>query len=397
MKNNIKNLSVFVCICTAITLLLALTNAITSPIIQKNQNASVNAAFLKVMPEGNDFELVPLDNFKLPATVTEVYKETSNIGYVIKLETSGYGNAMVLMCGVDSNGTVTGAVCISSNETLGHEKTYGNNFKGKDDAGVDAVDTVSGATKTTSAYKNAIKDALKAAIILDGGTADIRTEEEILAENLSTALPQGEGSFSKLFLVELIENVDAVYAPENGAGYVFVYGEKFVGVLSDGTVITEGVENAQAITDAVAVLNASSLEDIDISVYTDMEKTVVSAKKTATGNFVIETKGAGYGIKGGNEYHPASGKYIIVKVALTPDGKIIDCFTVSEEETDGLGDACSDEDFYGQFVGKTEENYTEIDAISGATYTTNGYKQAIERAFAALQILKGGEGVEFKK
>ena len=112
---------------------------------------------------------------------------------------------------------------------------------------------------------------------------------------------------------------------------------------------------------------------------------------TASGNFVIETKGAGYGIKGGNEYHPASGEYIIVRVAMTADGKIIDCFTVSEGETDGLGDACADASFYGQFVGKTQDNYTEIDAIAGATLTTNGYKQAIERAYAAVETLKGGE------
>ena len=44
-----------------------------------------------------------------------------------------------------------------------------------------------------------------------------------------------------------------------------------------------------------------------------------------------------------------------------------------------------------QFAGKTEENYTEIDAISGATLTTDGYKQAIQRAFAAVNLLKGGE------
>ena len=168
MKNNIKNLAVFVCVCTAITLLLALTNAITAPLIQKNQDASINAALLKVMPEGTGFELVPLDDLNLPNTVTEVYKETSGIGYVIKLETSGYGNDMVIMCGVELNGTVTGAVCVSSNETLGKEKTYGNNFKGKDEAGVDAVDTIGGATKTTAAYKNAVKDALKAVVILNG-------------------------------------------------------------------------------------------------------------------------------------------------------------------------------------------------------------------------------------
>ena len=343
------------------------------------------------MPNGTSFDPISIEDYTLPATVSEVYKETSGLGYVMKLVTSGYGTGMTIMCGVDANGVVTGAVCISSNETLGKEKTYGENFTDKDAAGLDAVDIIGGATKTTAAYKNAVKDALNTAIILGGGSVDIRTEEEILADNLSAALPAGDTKFEKLFLVEFIEGVDAVYAAENGAGYVFVIGEQFIGALADGTVITEGVENASAITDAVALIQSTTLEEIDISAYTDLSKTVVSAKKTASGNYIVETKGAGYGIKGGNEYHPASGEYIVVRVSMTADGKIIDCITVSEGETDGLGDACADESFYGQFVGKTDDNYTEIDSIGGATLTTDGYKQAIERAFTAVEILKGGK------
>ena len=172
---------------------------------------------------------------------------------------------------------------------------------------------------------------------------------------------------------------------------VDILGDDVVLKKFDGTVITENVENASAISDAVALLASVTLEDIDFSAYEELTKTVISAKKTSSGNYVVETKGAGYGIKGGDEYHPASGEYIIVRVSMTADGRIIDCLTVYESETDGLGDACADEDFYGQFVGKTEDNYTEIDAISGATMTTNGYKQAIERAFKAVEILKGGE------
>lgn len=383
MKTSIKNLTVFVCICTVITLMLAVTNYFTSPIIEKNQAAAANKALLEVMPDGQGFESMDLSTYKLPATVTEVYKETSGRGYVVKLVTSGYGTDMVVMCGVENGGVVTGAVCISSNETLGYEKTYGENFASKDAQGVDAVDTVGGATKTTSAYKNAVKDALNAAVILGGGTVDIRTEDEILADNLSAALPSGEGKFEKIFVVEVLDGVDAVYAAENGKGYVFVTGEVFTG-------FEKGSENA-AYSEMAALLEASVLEDIDLSQYPELEKTVVSAKKTDTGNFVLETKGAGYGIKGGNEYHPASGEYIIVRVAMTPDGKILDCITVFEEETDGLGDACADEEFYGQFAGKTWESYTEIDAIAGATMTTDGYKQAIERAFDAVNVLKGGE------
>ena len=137
-------------------------------------------------------------------------------------------------------------------------------------------------------------------------------------------------------------------------------------------------------------MKATTLKDIDVSGYSDLADFVVSAKKTASGNYVIETMGAGYGIKGGNEYHPASGKYIIVRVALSADGKIIDCITVSQEETKGLGDACADPKFYGQFVGKQESNYTEVDAIGGATLTTDGYKQAVQRAFVAFKTLSGG-------
>ena len=187
MKSRIKNLVVFVCICTVITLLLAVTNSVTAPIIQQNQNAAANKSLLEVMPNGKNFEKMDISNLTLPSTVSEVYKETADQGYVIKLVTSGYGTDMVIMCGIDKKGVVTGAVCLSSNETLGKEKTYGANFTNKDAAGVDAVDIITGATKTTQAYKDAVKDALNAAIILGGGSVDIRTEEEILNDNLNTA------------------------------------------------------------------------------------------------------------------------------------------------------------------------------------------------------------------
>lgn len=389
MKTNVKNLCIFVCICSVMTLLLATTNFITAPIIEKNQNASANKALLEVMPSGKSFEKMDISALTLPATVTEAHKEQGGLGYVVKLVTAGYGTDMVIMCGVDAKGVVTGAVCLSSNETLSKEKTYGQNFTDKDAAGVEAVDTIAGATKTTAAYKSAIKDALNAAIILGGGSVDVRTEEQILADNLKAALPDGEGTFVKLFLTEELPGIDSVYGAENEMGYVVVIGEQFIGVDVAGNVLTDGAD-AAAVKDALTKLNGSTLTDIDLSAYPDLQKTVVSAKKTASGNFVIEAKGAGYGIKGGNEYHPASGEYIIVRVAVTPDLKIIDCLTVSEAETDGLGDACADESFYGQFAGKDKDTYTQIDGISGATMTTDGYKQAVERAFAAVNVLKGG-------
>ena len=383
MKKSVTSTVVLVAICAIMAILLALTNAITAPIIQKNQEAAANEALRVVMPEGEGFEKMDISSYTLPETVTEVYKEAKG-GYVVTLTTAGYGSGFVIMCGVSADGTVTGAVCLASTETLGHEKTFGESFTGKDATGVDAVDTISGATKTTGAYKNAIKDALNTAIILGGGSVDLRTEEEILNDNLSAALPAAEGKFTKLFIAEVIEGIDAVYTADNGKGYVFVIGEEFIPVDENGNTANEIVKTAYDI------LIASVTEDIDLTPYADTLKYITSAKKTATGNYIFEVKGPGYGIMGGDEYHPASGEYIIVRVSMTPEGKIIDTFTVSQAESTGIGDACADEKFYGQFDGKTEMDYKEVDAIGGATLTTNGYLKAIERAFEALHTLEGG-------
>lgn len=384
MKKSIVSTVVLVSICAVMAILLALTNSVTAPIIKKNQDAAANAALLEVMPNGKGFEKVEFDAAALPKTVTEVYKEQGG-GYVITLTTTGYGSGLVIMCGVNAEGIVTGATCLASQETLGKEKTYGESFTGKDAAGVDALDTISGATKTTTAYKNAIKDALNSAIILGGGSVDIRTPEEILNEKLSEALPAGEGAFTKPFIAEVIEGIDAVYTADNGAGSVYVIGESFYGVPAGGTSENETVAAAHAI------LSASEVEELDISGYENLPKRLTKASKTATGNYILEMEAAGFGILNDDEYIHSSGEYILIRVSITPDGKIIDTLTVYQAESQGVGDVCANESFYGQFDGKTEETYREIDAISGATFTTNGYLKAIENVFKAVKILEGGD------
>lgn len=390
MKAQVKSVLVLTCICMITSLLLALTNSLTAPIIEESKKAQANAALLVVMPEGTGFEPVDLGAYTLPSSVKAAHKEAGG-GYVLELEVSGYGSGMNIMCGINADGIVTGAVCLSSNETLGYEKTYGDSFKGKDAEGVGKLDTISGATKTTAAYKQAVTDAINSAIILGGGSVDIRTEQEILQDNLSAALPAGEGKFTRLFIYEVLDGVDAVYSADNGQGKVLVMGEIFVGIDADGKAVGE----ADAELKAKAEAEAKKLTDktpvaVDLSGLTDLPKNLISIAKTESGNYVIETKGAGYGIKGGDDYHPASGEYIYIKVCISAEGKIIDVITTKQAETEGLGSDCEKESFYSQFVGKAESNYTEIDAISGATMTTDGYKAAIRDAFAAYKAVKGG-------
>ena len=64
-----------------------------------------------------------------------------------------------------------GSTCLSSSETLGYEKTFGERLVGHNSADIDSVDAISNATKTTVGYRNAVKDALLAVEILKGGEA----------------------------------------------------------------------------------------------------------------------------------------------------------------------------------------------------------------------------------
>ena len=386
MSQYIKSMAALTAICAVVALLLSATNLLTAPIIAKNESAAANEALKVVMPDGEGFEAMDISSYTLPDTVDEVYKE-SNGGYVVKLTTAGYSTGMVIMCGVDANGVVTGATCLASSETLGAEKTYGENTVGKTLEDIDAVDTVASVTKTTSAYKNAVKDALNTAVILGGGSVDLRDEAQILQDNLSAALPAAEGKFTPWFMVEDFESVSAVYTADNQSGAVLVFGETFVAVDADGNVLTEGLDEAteNAAKTYASALKASSISELDVSGF-ELPSAITKVEKTATNNYVFEVKASGYGINGG---YGASGEFIVIRAALTPNGKVIACETVSQKETDGFGSSCADPSFYTQFNGKDETNYKEIDAISGATITTNGYKTAIGKLFEAVSILEG--------
>lgn len=387
MKQYIKSIISLTVICGVMAILLAITNSITAPIIEKNAGAAANEALLVVLPDGEDFVAVDLSTYELPATVTEAYTE-KNGGVVVKLTTAGYGSDMVVMVGITADGSVSGAVCLSSNETLGYEKTYGDSVVGYTSNNIDTLDTISGATKTTEAYKNAVKDALNTAVILGGGSVDVRDEAQILADNLAAALPDGEGNFEKVFIAEKLTDVSAVYKATNGKGYVFVSGENFVGTDAEGNVVSQ-VDDALATTISAnaSLIISSEIKEIDISGY-DMPSQIEKAYKTASGNYVFELKASGFGINGDKYYYP-SGEYIKIKISLTPDGTVIACETTYQNESEGIGSACADESFYSQFNGKTEDNYGDIDAIAGATITTNGYKTAISKTFEAVKILEG--------
>ncbi|MBQ8836217.1 MAG: FMN-binding protein [Clostridia bacterium] len=378
-------------ICAVIAVMLAAANYITAPVIAQNESSAANDALLVVMPDGTDFTAVDLAEYELPASVVEAYTEASG-GVVVKLNATGLSPNMIIMVGVSADGTVTGATCISSEETYGYEKTYGENVTGATIDTIDTIDTVSGATKTTGGYRSAVRDALNAAIILGGGEA-AKTEEEIFAENLAAALPEADG-FTSVFMLDTIEGIEGAYSANNGVGYVICVNDKFIATDANGKVISEGIttEEKAVATSAVATILSWVLTPVDITAYADMPEAVLAAYITESGNYVLELKASGYGING--DKYSKSGEYIYIKVSVTPAGKIIACETTSQKETDGFGAACGEPSFYSQFNGKTADTYGEVDGVSGATVTTKGYMTAISRVFEAVTVLTGGANNE---
>ena len=399
-KKSLKDVVVLVVICAVFATILAAVNSVTAPIIAERLEGAANQAYEAVMPGATGFEDVDLSSYTLPATVVEAKREKSGMGYAVKLETKGYGPGMILIIGVDANGVVTGATCITSSETNGVEKTYGDNFVGKNLADSAAVDTVGGSTLTSQAYKSAVSDAINTATILGGGSADLRTPEEILKDNLMTALPEGGEDFTLMFMVEVIEGVDKIYSADNGKGYVCVIGEEFIGVGEDGVALGDSANKAVAEA-AVAIVDATEIEEVTLTdeykksftSITEVGYTVVTkVQKTLSGNYIVDLETDGFGVLGDDSgYISGSGERMKIRVALSSEGKVIDAQTIYHSETETYGGLQLKDGAYNfGFISKTESEVSGAEIVAGCTRTTQAFKQAVLLAFETVTTLEGG-------
>ena len=71
MSKHIKSIAVTVSICVVVTLMLAITNFVTAPIIEKNQSAAANAALLAV-------QILAVENEELAEKLVAYRKKASD-------------------------------------------------------------------------------------------------------------------------------------------------------------------------------------------------------------------------------------------------------------------------------------------------------------------------------
>ena len=387
-KKNLMPSIVLSAICLVAALLLSVINHFTSPRILKNQEAKTLAAFAEVLP-GATGKVDLVINESYPDAVTAGYKFDN--GFVFQMEVKGYANGLVILCGIDLEGKIVGVKHLESNETYGFESQLNGAYLGDT---LDSVELIiaSGATpksETSNGYYTAIKAALQAFAIANGAEVDTRTPEKILQDNCNAALGTTNKTFTKWFATEILTGIDKVYETKDG-GKVYVIGENFVGV-KDGAVTTAdaSADNKTKALAADSVINGSVPTSVDIPAGADED--IISIKKTTSGNYVIEAKGDGYGVNGGNKYHPASGEKITVKICISSTGAIIDSITTYEKETPDVGGKLlSDPDFYAAYEGKTSSDYNGVADVTKATLTCKGYKDALKNAFAAFDLLQEG-------
>ena len=169
-ETSVKPVVVLSVIALIVSLLLAMVNSFTAPIIEENQKAATLAAYVDVMPtvsSASDLEEV---TDYTTANVTGVVKAPDG-SLAIKAEESGFdGGIVTVIVGMDANGTETGIWVDASTQTKGigsavAEDDFLKQFDGLDCTqnvvmGENGVDGKTGATFSSKALFAAINDCV---------------------------------------------------------------------------------------------------------------------------------------------------------------------------------------------------------------------------------------------
>ena len=173
MKQIVK-FSLILLIITAVSAgLLGIANDVTKVVIQEKA-MEANLVYMKeIIADADEFKMVENPAVAGVDSVEEAYealKGGSTIGYIIKTKTSGYGGDVVMLTGINSDGTIAGMKVASQSETPGlgariTEPEFSGQFAGKSAAnelnlGTD-VQAVSGATVSSRAATNGVNAAIK--------------------------------------------------------------------------------------------------------------------------------------------------------------------------------------------------------------------------------------------
>ena len=401
-------------------------NLYTGPIIESNNAGAANDRLNAVMPGGNAYEEITATLSNVPANVNNVYKETSGLGYVIACTAnSDYSTSpMEIIIGVSADGKICGIQIESYNDTESFDfrkkdPNYLTSYIGKDSALAD-IGTVSGSTFSSTAFKNAVSDAMGVLISNNLIAEGVKTDAQILAEmipELHTGLTS-----SGLLKAEKIEakgNIVEGYKALNGSGYAFIIknGEvSFLAIVNASGVCKVYDTTGADVTESNTAVCEEAIAASDKKDFTDEAEKMLLAKYTdATEITPIELTTFGNVVYASSFKSADKTYYAFYSCPLTYGDNAMSICTVIDENGaivsqdvkeflfghgveylpvygSGYGDVSSDtfKAFEEKYNGINTESLSDDVLVSGATLSSTATKLATKDAFNAFDSIKGG-------
>ena len=319
----------------------------------------------------------------------------------------GFGGPVAVTLELDANGAIS-SITIGDdyfNETEGYgkkalEDSFSSQFIGMTPPlELSDIDTISGATVTSAAVVNAINTVYGQ---LTGEAAPAAPAEEAPAaqfyeDGAWRAAFKGFGGPVMVVLtlddnltIQSIQIGDEQFAETEGYGAQALepaFQEQFIGKtlpLADGDIdgISGATMTTNAVLDGIDAIYQAATDDTP-----DEPQPVPAAEPEADDAATVSTTISATTDGDGSWSASAQGFAGPVAVTVKLDGVTIESIEIGDDqfaETDGLGAKARDAEFTDQFVGKTLPLAEgDIDAISGATITTNAVLDALSAIYDA--------------
>ena len=371
------------------SVLLAVTNEVAKGPIEQQKLASKMAALNTVLP-GCEYEQIEYEGISDDSALDEIFigknADGSIKGYALTANPQGYGGEIPITLGVSEGGYVTQVYVGSLQETQGLGSRVGDDaFKEQfiaiaadPDTLRNDVDTIAGATISSSAFVNAVQEMLtytKGTLGIEPHAGD---KDAILAE--AAAINGGdEGEDAP------VETTTNTYDVTGFAPF-----KVDVTVDSNGKIVSVSVpENNETPGFGADLIADQSVFDAlvgqDIATAQIDVKSGVTLTSNAINDALKQAASAGESGEGSAKVYDVTGfAPFKVEIALDDAGKIVSVSVPENNETPGLGaDLIADQSVFDALVGQDIAT-AQIDVKSGVTLTSNAINDALKHAAADL-------------
>ncbi len=160
-----KPIAVLAVICLVTSLLLAVTNSFTAPVIEENERRVAQAAYHELLPTAETFDTV--EGWTTP-NVLEIVTDPASGSYVIKAQGQGFGGMVPVIVAFGSDGNIIAVKFLENSETKGYgsrlyeQPEWASQFTGMpaENFAISDIDALSGATMSTKGAVAGINAAI---------------------------------------------------------------------------------------------------------------------------------------------------------------------------------------------------------------------------------------------